>query len=567
MLKGITETIATLIRESLNKAKEKGEMKFDHLPPVHLEVPPFEEQGDSATNIALQLSKQMELPPRKVAKCIANHIEALSSPASVLSRVEVAGPGFINFFLKPEAFYPVLNQIESEGTNYGKSNLGQGKRILIEFVSANPTGPLTVAHGRHAAVGDVSANLLRMVGYEVSREYYYNDAGRQMDILGKSVEARYRQLLGEKVAFPEEGYQGDYITDIAQEILDEHGQDIKDSEFFRQFSEEKIFEGIKKDLTDFGVKFDGWVKEGSLYESGEVQEAIKELKGKGALYEKEGALWFRSSSFGDEKDRVVKRSDGQFTYLAPDIAYHRNKYERGFHELINILGPDHHGYIGRLQAAVEALGYEKESLKIIILQLVSLYRGKEKLRMSTRSGDFVTLRQVIDEVGKDAARFFFLMRGTNSHLNFDLELAKRESLENPVYYVQYAHARICSILSFAAERGVKVPQVKEVDLSLLKEEEELRIIKKLTQLPEVVETCARALEPHGLTVYLRDVAGAFHNFYNKFRVIGDDQNLNSARLALVKGVKTALQNGLHLLGISAPEKMCQEVSNEHQSKM
>ena len=555
MLRGIREAIALLIKESLNKAEEKGEMKLDHLPPIHLESPSREEQGDLATNVALQICGQVKLSPRKVAECIANHIEALSSSASLLHRAEVAGPGFINFFLKPEAFYPVLNQIEKEKTNYGRSNLGQGKRVLIEFVSANPTGPLTVAHGRHAAVGDVLANLLSIVGYEVSREYYYNDAGRQIALLGKSIEARYRQLLGEEAVLPEEGYQGDYITGIAQEMLNEHGRNIKDSGFFRRLSEEKIFEGIKRDLTAFGVKFNNWVKEGSLYENGEVQEAIDELKGKGTLYEKEGALWFRSSSFGDEKDRVIKKSDGQFTYLAPDIAYHRNKYKRGFYQLINILGPDHHGYIGRLRAAVEALGYEKESLKIIILQLVSLYRGKEKLRMSTRAGDFVTLCQVIDEVGKDAARFFFLMRGTNSHLNFDLELAKKESPENPVYYVQYAHARICSILKFAVERGAEMNLAEKTDLYLLKEEEELRIIKKLAQFPEVVETCACSLEPQGLTVYLRDLAGSFHNFYNRFRVIGEEEGLSSARLMLVKGVKTTLQNGLRLLGISAPEKM------------
>ncbi len=555
MTRDIRETIALLIKEGLNKAEEKGEMKLDHLPPIHLEIPSLEEQGDLATNIALQICGQVKLPPRKVAECITNHIEALSSPASLLRRVAVAGPGFINFFLKPEAFYPVLNQIEREKTNYGRSNLGQGKKVLIEFVSANPTGPLTVAHGRHAAVGDVLANLLSIVGYEVSREYYYNNAGRQMALLGKSVEARYHQLLGEEAVLPEEGYKGSYLVDIAQEILNEHGRNIKDLELLCQLSEEKIFEGIKKDLTDFGVKFDNWVKEENLYEKGKVQEAVEELRGKDTLYEKEGALWFRSSSFGDEKDRVIKKSDGQFTYLAPDIAYHRNKYERGFYQLINILGPDHHGYMGRLQAAVEALGYEKESLKIIILQLVSLYQGKEKLRMSTRTGDFVTLRQVIDEVGKDAARFFFLMRGTNSHLNFDLELAKKESPENPVYYVQYAHARICSILKFALERGAEINLTEKIDLYLLKEEEELRIIKKLAQLPEVLETCVRSLEPQGLTVYLRDLAGSFHNFYNRFRVIGEDGDLNSARLMLVRGVKTALQNGLRLLGVSASEKM------------
>ena len=557
MIKEIREAIVFLIKESLNRAKAKGELKFDTLPFIHLEVPPFEDQGDLASNIALQLSKQMTLPPRKVAESIIANLETLDSSAFPLSRVDIAGPGFINFFLKPEALYSVLDRIGREGAAYGESDLGEGKKVLIEFVSANPTGPLTVAHGRHAAVGDVLANILKAVGYKISREYYYNDAGKQMDILGKSVEARYRHLLGEDVVFPEEGYRGDYITRIAQEILNEYGKEVTELKTFRRLAEEKIFKEIEKDLTDFGVKFDNWVKEGSLYEKGEVQKAIKALEDGGNLYMEEGALWFKSSSFGDEKDRVIKKSDGRFTYLAPDIAYHRNKYKRGFHQLINILGPDHHGYIGRLQAAVKALGYNEESLKIIILQLVSLYRGKEKLRMSTRSGDFITLRQVMDETGKDAARFFFLMRGTSSHLSFDLELAKEESPENPVYYVQYAHARICSILNFAEERGVKIFPAGEVDLSFLKEEEELRIIKKLAQFSEVMEACARVLEPHGLTVYLREVAGAFHNFYNKFRVIDDnnDRDLNSARLTLVKGVKTVLQNGLTLLGISAPEKM------------
>ncbi len=555
MIRNISETIAGLIKEGLNMAGEKGEMKLGPLPSIHLEVPFREGQGDLATNIALQLAGQVKLPPRKVAECIAIHIEALGSPASLLSRVEVAGPGFLNFFLKPQAFYPVLNEIEEKGTAYGGTNLGAGKRVLIEFVSANPTGPLTVAHGRHAAVGDVLANILSLVGYEVSREYYYNDGGRQMDILGKSVEARYRQLLGEQSELPPEGYQGSYLIDVAREILSKCGRQIRGSEFFCRFSEERIFEGIKKDLKDFGVKFDSWAREKSFYEKGKVQETIAALQEKDCLYEKEGALWFRSSSFGDEKDWVIKKSDGQLTYLAPDIAYHQHKYERGFQQLINILGPDHHGYIGRLQAAVEVLGHERESLKIIILQLVSLYRGKEKLRMSTRAGDFVTLRQVMDEVGKDATRFFFLMRGTNSHLNFDLELAKKESPENPVYYVQYAYARISSILKFALEKGAKLPQAREVDLSLLQEEEELRIIKKLAQFPQVVESCACSLEPQGLTIYLRDLAGSFHNFYHRFRVVEEEKNLSFARLVLIKGVKITLENGLRLLEISAPEKM------------
>jgi arginyl-tRNA synthetase len=555
MIKDIKRTIALLVKEALAEARRKGEIKFDSSLPIHLEIPSRDEQGDLATNVALRLSKEVKLPPRKVAECIIAHLETVDSFPSLLSRVEVAGPGFINFFLKPEVFYPLLSRIEKEGAGYGSTNLGEGKRILIEFVSANPTGPLTVAHGRHAAVGDVLANILDRVGYKVSREYYYNDAGRQMDILGKSIEARYRQLLGQEIAFPEEGYRGDYITDIAQEIVNEHGREVKDAGLFGRVAEERIFAGIRKDLSDFGVQFDSWFKERSIYEKGEVQKAIADLEGKGNLYEKEGALWFRSSSFGDEKDRVIKRSNGQFTYLAPDIAYHRNKYERGFQQLIDILGPDHHGYMGRLRAAVEALGYDKESLKIIILQLVSLYRGKEKLRMSTRAGDFVTLRRIIDEVGKDAARFFFLMRGTNSHLNFDLELARKESPENPVYYVQYAHARICSILNFAAEKSSKAGGAGEIDLSFLREEEELKIIKQLAQFPEVLEACALSLEPHGLTLYLRDLAASFHNFYNIFRVIGEEGNLNAARLVLVKSIKTTLENGLLLLGVSAPEKM------------
>ncbi|MCD5390722.1 arginine--tRNA ligase [candidate division NPL-UPA2 bacterium] len=551
MTREVKEAVTELIREGIDRAREKEELALCDLPPVYLEVPSEKQYGDLATSIALQLASQVKLSPRRVAEVIVKHIPQ----SSTVSQIEVAGPGFINFFLTPEALYPVLGDIEEEGANYGRSDSGKGKRVLIEFISANPTGPLTAAHGRHGAVGDALANILQMVGYRVYREYYYNDVGHQMDILGKSVQARYHQLRGEETTFPEDDYKGNYITHIAQEIARECEDVKKDLGFFRRFAEEKLFESIKKDLEDFAVQFDGWVKEKDLYESGQLKKTMERLKKEGHIYEKEGALWFRSSRFGDEKDRVVEKSDGQPTYLAPDIAYHQNKYERGFHCLIDILGPDHHGYVGRLKAAIEALGHEKESLRVIILQLVSLYRGKEKLPMSTRAGEFITLRQVLDEVGKDAARFFFLMRTTNSHLNFDLNLAKSQSTENPVYYVQYAHARICSILEFAAERGVEVNKVGEVDLSLLKEKEELEIIKTLAQFPEVVEGCARALEPHGLTSYLQELAGGLHNYYNKFRVIGEDRNLSSARLILVKAVRTTLQNGLHLLGISAPEKM------------
>ncbi len=557
MTREAKEAATNLIREGIDKAREKGELAHCDLPPLRLEVPSEKRHGDLATSIALQLASKVNLPPRKIAEVIVKHIKAISPQPSTISQIEVADPGFINFFLAPKALYPKLKDIEEEGANYGRSSLGKGKKVLIEFVSANPTGPLTVAHGRHAAVGDALANTLQMVGYEVYREYYYNDVGHQMDILGKSVQARYHELRGEEITFPEDGYKGTYITRIAQEIAREcEDVDRGDLGFFRRFAEEKLFESIKKDLKDFAIEFDGWVKEKDLYESGQVKKTMERLKKEGHIYEKQGALWFRSSKFGDEKDRVVRRSDGQPTYLAPDIAYHQNKYERGFQYLIDILGPDHHGYVGRLKAAVEALGHEKDSLRVIILQLVSLYRGQEKLPMSTRAGEFITLRQVLDEVGRDAARFFFLMRTTNSHLNFDLNLAKSQSTENPVYYVQYAHARICSILEFAAEKGVEVKKAEAVDLSLLKEKEELETIKTLAQFPEVVESGARALEPQGLTGYLQELAGSFHNFYTKFRVIGPgDRNLGSARLVLVKAVKTTLQNGLRLLGISAPEKM------------
>ncbi len=549
---GVKDLLVRALEEAIKKAMEEGELKTDLKPEVELQSPRERKHGDLSTNVVMKLSKGSGSSPSLVAKVILKH---LMVDEKVVERVEVAPQGFINFYLSKYLLYGILRSIQEEGPEFGRVDLGKERKVLIEFVSANPTGPLTVAHGRHATFGDVLANVLEMAGYKVKREYYYNDTGTQMNLLGSSVKARYLQLLGEKAELPEEGYRGEYITEIAKLILDKSGRGCRgeDIDFFRRFAEERIFEGIKEDLKDFGVRFDGWVKEGGFHESGAVKRIIEELRERGDVYERDGALWLRSSRFGDEKDRVVKRATGEPTYLAPDIAYHQNKFKRGFDELINLFGPDHHGYIPRLKAAIKSLDYPTENLKAIILQLVSLYRGKKRISMSTRAGEFITLRQILDEVGADAARFFFLMRRADSHLDFDLELAKKEAAENPVYYIQYAHARICSIFKFAVERGIK--EKEEVDLSLLKEVEELELIKLLSRFPDVVEGCARSLEPHHLTTYLQELASSFHNFYDKFRVIGNDEEMDSARLVLVKGVRTVLQNGLKLLGISAPEKM------------
>jgi arginyl-tRNA synthetase len=398
-------------------------------------------------------------------------------------------------------------------------------------------------------------NILEATGYRVEREYYYNDAGKQMENLGSSLRARYLQLLKEKVSLPRDGYQGGYLKDIARKLLDKNGPECKskDLRFFTNFAEREILKGIKKDLKDSGVRYDNWIKETTLHKEGKVKKAVNLLKKRGCIYEREGALWLRSTSFGDDKDRVVIKSNGEPTYLAPDIAYHEDKYERGFKWLINIFGPDHHGYVPRLRAAIEALGHPKTILSVLILQLVTLYRGKEKIPMSTRSGDFVTLGQVLEEVGRDVTRFFFLMRGVGSHLDFDLELAKKESLENPVYYLQYAHARISSILKEAKKEGVK--EGKSPDLTLLKEEEELELAKKLANFPQEILLCVKNLEPQGMVRYLQELATLFHQYYTKFRVISSQGTLTSARLFLVKAVRTVLKNGLTILGISAPEKM------------
>ncbi|MEK6654479.1 MAG: arginine--tRNA ligase, partial [Thermodesulfobacteriota bacterium] len=478
-----------------------------------------------------------------------------------LEKIEIAGPGFMNFFIREGVLNRFLVDVEREGERYGSSDLGKGGRVQVEFVSANPTGPLHIGHARGAVVGDVMANILAAAGYRVFREYYINDTGNQMNNLGQSVFLRYRELLGEAAGFPEGCYRGDYIRDLAAELLKRDGKrylDMDAEEVIRLFTDyagSAILGGIKEDLRAFGVVFDLYFSERELYREEGVGMLLQALQDKGFIYREGDALWFRTTAFGDEKDRVVIRQNGAPTYFAADIAYHRNKFLRGFETVIDIWGADHHGYIPRMSAAVQALGYEKEALKVILVQLVNLLREGKPVAMSTRSGEFVTLREVVDEVGKDAARYNFLMRRSDSHLDFDLELAKRQSNENPVYYVQYAHARICSIIRMVAERGIEMPAFGQADPGLLKLPEEIDLIKAITRFPEVVEGAARTLEPHRLTFYLNDLAAGFHSYYNKNKVISDDGVLTAARLFLVKSVLTVLKNALKMLGVSAPEKM------------
>jgi arginyl-tRNA synthetase len=527
---------------------------------IEIDRPKDAAHGDYASNVAMVLASRArrKLPPRKIAEFISENIR---DSEDFLERVEVAGPGFMNFFIKENVWATSLEDVDKLGDCYGASEYGRGEKTHIEFVSANPTGPLHIGHARGAVVGDVIANILEASGFSVFREYYVNDAGNQMNNLGKSVLFRYLNLLGEDIEFPEGCYQGDYIKDLAREIITKEG-DIyraKNKEevirIFTDYTASAILNEIKEDLKAFGVVFDNYFSERNLYQADQVAKLLAELEEKQFVYRDEGTIWFKTTDFGDEKDRVVVRKNGEPTYFAADISYHQNKYLRGFDTLIDIWGADHHGYIPRMVACVEALGHKKDSLKIVLVQLVNLLRDGKPVPMSTRAGEFVTLKEVVDEVGKDAARYNFLMRRSDSHLDFDLELAKRQSNENPVYYVQYAHARICSILRNADEQDQEIPRYDEVDLRNLKLPEEVNLIKAVTRFPEVIEGAALALEPHRLTFYLNDLAALFHSYYNKYRVLSDDEGLSRARLFLIKSILTVLKNALRLLGVSAPERM------------
>jgi arginyl-tRNA synthetase len=547
-----------LLEKSIDTCLEKGLLKKCEVPPIEVELPREGSHGDYASNISMILASSQKENPRKIAEKIVDNI---GDGESILEKMEIAGPGFINFFIKSTIWVTLLEDVDELGERYGQSSMGKGKKVQVEFVSANPTGPLHIGHARGAVIGDVIASLLETSGYSVSREYYINDAGKQMNILGKSVWYRYLELLGEKTAFPEDCYQGRYISSIAGEIFEKYGDTLKAKEkeenisFLTEYASGKILQIIKDDLKTFGVVFDCFFSERDLYKDNGVAELLKDLQKKGYIYKEEDTLWFRTTDFGDEKDRVVVRENGEPTYFAADIAYHKNKYQRGFDTVIDVWGADHHGYIPRMFAGIQALGREKDDLKIVLVQLVSLLRGGAPVAMSTRAGEFVTLNEVIEEVGKDAARYNFLMRRSNSHLDFDLELAKQQSNENPVYYVQYAHARIASIQRTATERGYEIPGYNDVDLSLLAVPEEHALVKAIDMFPELIEGSTQALEPHRITFYGNDLASIFHSYYNKHRVVNDDAELTKARLFLVKCVGTVLKNALTILGVSAPERM------------
>jgi len=547
-----------LVKNAVDDSVAEGLLEPGNFPPVEMEMTKDTAHGDYASNFAMIMASHARMNPRKIAEMITCHIR---DEEQILEKVELAGPGFFNFFVREKVWAEQLEKIENLANRYGSADTGEGKKIQVEFVSANPTGPLHIGHARGAVVGDVIANILEMSGYSIFREYYINDAGNQMNNLGKSVWCRYQELLGKSVEFPDTCYQGDYIRDIAGEVLKKDGDiyltraEDRNIRFFTDYAAGIILEDIKNDLKNFGIVFDKYFSERELYVDDGVGKLLADLEKQGFIYRDDETLWFKTTDFGDDKDRVVIRKNGEPTYFAADIAYHKNKYERGFDTVIDIWGADHHGYIPRMHAGIQALGFSKDALRVVLVQLVNLLRDGKPVAMSTRSGEFVTMKEVVEEVGRDAARYNFLMRRSDSHLDFDLELAKKQSNENPVYYVQYAHARICSILRMAQERGVEMPAFGNVDPLLLRIPEEIALIKALIRFPEVVEGSARTLEPHRITFYLNDLAGLFHSYYNKYKVISEDEAVTRARLFLVKCIQTVLNNALTLLGVSAPEKM------------
>lgn len=551
------ERLTKLLEGSIESCLEKRILKETDTSFIEVEFPREGSHGDYASNVAMILASSQREAPRRIAERI---VENINDSDGILDKIEIAGPGFINFFIKSNVWAVLLKEVDTLGDRYGESNIGKGIRVQVEFVSANPTGPLHIGHARGAVTGDVIANILQVSGFSVSREYYINDAGNQMNLLGESVYYRYLELTGEDISFPDNCYQGRYITELAHEIHDKFGDRFRSDKegatsFLTKYAADSILVGIKEDLETLGVIFDCYFSEKELYKNDGVTRILQDLQRKGFIYKEENTLWFKTTDFSDEKDRVVVRENGEPTYFAADIAYHRNKYSRGFDRVINVWGADHHGYIPRMHAAVEALGRKREDLEIVLVQLVNLLRSGVPVPMSTRAGEFVTIREVTGEVGKDAARYNFLMRRSNSHLDFDLELAKAQSSENPVYYVQYAHARISSIMRLAAEQGYRTPAYDEIKPDLLTTAEERELIKLIDTFPEMIEGSAKALEPHRIPYYINDLASVFHSFYNKHKVVSDNFELTKARLFLIKSTGTVIRNALRLLGVSAPERM------------
>jgi arginyl-tRNA synthetase len=551
----IRKRIATMVRGAIEKCKESGSIPRDVAISPLIEAPRDEGNGDYSTNVAFSLARTLRQHPEAIARTIREQMDH----GGLCEKVEIAAKGFINFYLKADVYLEGLGEIAGRGVDAFLPDVGQGQKVILEFVSANPTGPLHIGHGRGAAVGDVLASLLEKVGYGVTREYYVNNAGRQILTLGRSVYLRWKELQGEKIEYAPDLYQGEYIREIARELIEtkapvpqEQGLAIA---FLASHASDLILDGIRRDLEAFRVFFDNYYPEDDLFRNGKVEATIEALKVRKYLYEEEGALWFKAGGLGDEKDRVVVKSDGEKTYLASDMAYHKDKFERGFSLLIDLWGSDHHGYIPRMKAAIEALGQDPEALKVILIQFVTLLRDGKPVGMSTRSGTFTTLREVLDEVGADVARFFFLMRKSDAHLEFDLDLAKRHSNENPVYYVQYANARIESIFRSAREAGFDSERLNGADTALLTMKEETDLIKAILDYFDVIEGAARSLEPHRLTFYLIDLVGKFHSYYNKARVLGNEPGLTAARLVLLDALRQVIASGLMILGVSVPDRM------------
>ncbi len=584
------KTVEQLIERSLSDLKQSGFIPSDLSIDLKVERTQDSSHGDFATNVALVLAKPCRMAPRQLAERVVQVLE--SHP--LVDKVEIAGPGFINFFMKSLDRAQVIADVLEQGTAFGNSLMGQGLRVLLEYVSANPTGPLHVGHGRSAAFGATLANLLVAAGFDVSREYYVNDAGRQMNILAVSVWVRYLALAGEPVVFPANAYKGDYVQTLASELYTLHDREfvhkwyavtedlpadeplggdkeqyidalihraqqlLSPSGFalFHQKALDSVLSDIKDDLAEFGVTYDRWFSEQHLSDDGSIKKGIQALTDAGFTFGHEGALWFRATAFGDEKDRVLIRANGQTTYFASDVAYHWNKYDRGFDRVIDVFGADHHGYVTRVKAAVRALGHDDDALDVLLVQFATLFRQGERVQMSTRSGSFVTLRELREEVGRDAARFFYVTRKPEQHMEFDLDLAKSESNDNPVYYIQYAHARICSVLRQLNERGLALSEQEGLNqLSLLTEPQESALVGLLNRYPELIETAASACEPHQIAYYLRELATGLHSYYNAVTLLCEQESLRCARLCLLKAVRQVLFNGMQLLGVSAPESM------------
>lgn len=549
----IKETLSAAIEQAARDAIADGAFPEGELPTIILEVPPQKEFGDFATNFAMQSARVFHRNPRQIAEELSKRIDG-----AWLDHTQVAGPGFLNFYLKGDVLYDSFRRIFAAGDSFGQLPQKDAPKIQVEYVSANPTGPLHVGHGRGAAAGSALVNLLRAAGYPVESEYYINDAGNQMNNLARSVNARYLELLGRETEFPEDGYHGQDIIDTAQRIIDKEGDKYLDMDeeerltIFKDLAYVEKLAALREDLEAFHVTFDHWFSERTLHPDA-VRAAVKILQDNGNIYEKDGAFWLRSTAYGDDKDRVVIRDNGVPTYLAADIAYHHNKFERGFDRLINIWGADHHGYVCRVKAAMKALGHDPEKLTVLLLQMVALYRGGELVKMSKRTGQSVTLNELMEEVGTDAARYFFLMRSLDSQLDFDLDLAKKKSNDNPVYYIQYAHARICSIFRQAEETGLHLSENPE--LSLLTDASEIALIKKIEEYPDEVEKAAADYAPQRIARYSYDLASLFHSFYNKCRIMGVAPELAEARLALVTVTARVIRRSLGILGVSAPEHM------------